>query len=113
MIDFYINQTNHSQNEFWIYDNNPQERYRKLGKDVSVEFLDSDARALIALQGPKAITALEDISSLSFKELYFMQTTQSNIAGVNDCRITRCGYTGVCTSKFANSIFLGSELIIF
>lgn len=71
-----------------------QERYRKLGKDVSVEFLDSDARALIALQGPKAVAALEDISSLSLSELYFMQTTVANVAGVDDCRITRCGYTG-------------------
>lgn len=71
-----------------------QERFKKLGKDVSVEFLDSDERALVALQGPTSAAALEDISSLSFKELYFMQTQVSNIAGVDDCRITRCGYTG-------------------
>lgn len=71
-----------------------QDRFKKLGKDVSVEFLDSDQRALIALQWPTSVTALEDISSLSFKELYFMQTQVSNIAGVDDCRITRCGYTG-------------------
>lgn len=67
-----------------------------MGKDVDVEFLDSDVRALIALQGPKAVTALEDISSLSFDNLYFMQTQIANVAGVDDCRITRCGYTGIC-----------------
>lgn len=70
------------------------ERFCKLGKDVSVEFFDSDVRALIALQGPKAVAALEDISSLSLHDLYFMQTRSANVAGVDGCRITRCGYTG-------------------
>lgn len=61
---------------------------------MSIEFLDSDARALIALQGPKAVAALEDISSHSYRDLYFMRTRSENIAGIQDCRITRCGYTG-------------------
>ncbi|XP_031632752.1 aminomethyltransferase, mitochondrial [Contarinia nasturtii] len=70
------------------------ERFTKLGKDVSIEFLDSDVRALIALQGPHAVAALEDISSLSLRDLYFMQTRVANVAGVDGCRVTRCGYTG-------------------
>lgn len=61
---------------------------------MSVEFLESDQRALIALQGPTAVRALKDISSVSFADLFFMQTRVSSIAGVDDCRVTRCGYTG-------------------
>lgn len=72
-----------------------------------MEFLDSDASALIALQGPTAVSALEDISSLSFKDLYFMQTRVATVAGVEGCRITRCGYTGLFDiSSSHSSLFL-------
>lgn len=59
-----------------------------------MEFLESEQRALIALQGPTAVKALVEISSLSFADLYFMQTRVANIAGADGCRVTRCGYTG-------------------
>lgn len=62
---------------------------------MSVEFFDVDQRSLIAVQGPKAVSAVEEISAQSLKELYFMQTTVSQVAGVDGCRITRCGYTGL------------------
>lgn len=61
---------------------------------MSVEFFDVDQRALIAVQGPKAVSAVEEVAAQSLNELYFMQTTVSQVAGVDDCRITRCGYTG-------------------
>lgn len=73
---------------------------------MSAEFLDSDARALIALQGPQAATALEDVSSLSLRDLYFMQTRIGTVAGVEGCRITRCGYTGWCHFFFLEIHYL-------
>lgn len=57
-------------------------------------FLDSDERSLVAVQGPTAVSALQKLTDASLNELYFMQTTVANVAGVDGCRITRCGYTG-------------------
>lgn len=68
--------------------------FRGQGKDVSVEFLDPDDRALVALQGPDAVRALQGLCSVPLDALRFMTTTTGQIAGVHDCRITRCGYTG-------------------
>lgn len=77
-----------------------------------MEFLDSDARALIALQGPQAVTALENISSISLGDLYFMQTRIGTVAGVDGCRITRCGYTGLFQRHifFLLNLFLNNDL---
>lgn len=70
------------------------QRYRNLGKDVYVNFLDPSQQALIALQGPKAVVSLQDVCNSKLSDLYFMNTTLATVAGVADCRITRCGYTG-------------------
>lgn len=72
-----------------------KERFQNHGKDVSIEFLESNNRALIAVQGPTAVKALTCLTNAPLANLYFMQTIVSNVAGVEDCRITRCGYTGM------------------
>lgn len=59
-----------------------------------MEFLTTETRSLIAVQGPKAVKAVEEVSGVSLDKLYFMQTTVNDVAGVDGCRITRCGYTG-------------------
>jgi len=69
------------------------ERYKALSREVDVEFLDPSERALLALQGPAAANALQQLIKFELKNLYFMQTTETEVAGVN-CRVTRCGYTG-------------------
>ncbi|XP_075984479.1 aminomethyltransferase, mitochondrial [Anticarsia gemmatalis] len=69
------------------------ELFKKQGKDVHVEFLDASERALIALQGPKAAAALQNITDIHLKDLMFMTSTVGKVAGV-ECRVTRCGYTG-------------------
>lgn len=70
------------------------ELFRKNGNDVNVEFWDTTERALIAVQGPKAVSALQGLTDLPLKDLWFMTSRVASVAGVNDCRITRCGYTG-------------------
>ncbi|KAG5672345.1 hypothetical protein PVAND_002478 [Polypedilum vanderplanki] len=64
------------------------------GKSVSVRFFDTKERALLALQGPASAAALQTLTKVDLNQLYFMTTTEAEIAGVKDCRITRCGYTG-------------------
>lgn len=69
--------------------------YKGKGKDVSAEFLEPSDRALIAVQGPTAVAAVQTLTEkVKITELGFMRTTLATVAGVKDCRITRCGYTG-------------------
>lgn len=52
--------------------------------------------ALIAVQGPEAMKAVQGLTNnVSFDKFFFMQTMTTELAGVPDCRITRCGYTGM------------------
>ncbi|CAD0204824.1 unnamed protein product [Chrysodeixis includens] len=69
------------------------EIFRKKGKDVHVQFLNTHERALIALQGPKAASVLQNVTDIPIKDLMFMTSTLGKVAGVV-CRVTRCGYTG-------------------
>jgi len=63
------------------------------GKDVTVELLDE--RGLIAIQGPESSTALAAIApKLGLDKMRFMTTAVTDVAGVENCRVTRCGYTG-------------------
>uniref|UniRef100_A0A1I8Q1L0 Aminomethyltransferase n=1 Tax=Stomoxys calcitrans TaxID=35570 RepID=A0A1I8Q1L0_STOCA len=68
--------------------------FKGKGKDVSIEFLRSDDQSLIALQGPTAVAALSQVAAGDLSKLYFMNTMVTEVAGVKDVRITRCGYTG-------------------
>ncbi|XP_050070073.1 aminomethyltransferase, mitochondrial [Anopheles maculipalpis] len=68
--------------------------FKAKGKDVSVEFLSSDDQSLLAVQGPNAVATLQKLCTKDLSRLYFMNTTTDSIAGVDGCRITRCGYTG-------------------
>ncbi|XP_058454618.1 uncharacterized protein LOC131432397 [Malaya genurostris] len=63
-------------------------------KDVSVEFLPSDEQSLLAVQGPAAVAAVQKLCTTDLSRLFFMNTISDTIAGVEKCRITRCGYTG-------------------
>ena len=60
--------------------------------DVTLELCED--RALIAVQGPEAAQIVQSVSSLDMTKLAFMTSKVTEVAGVSDCRITRCGYTG-------------------
>ena len=62
------------------------------GKDVS--FVTRDDLALLAVQGPKAAAVVQTLTKLDLSQLYFMQSQSTTVAGIENCRITRCGYTG-------------------
>lgn len=68
--------------------------FKSSGHDVSLEFMDSDAQSLLALQGPSSMSVLQPSVSIDLSKLYFMHSTTATICGVPDCRINRCGYTG-------------------
>jgi len=63
------------------------------GKDI--KFVKRDDLSLIAVQGPSAPKILQPLlEGVDLSKLYFMNTTTGTVAGVEGCRITRCGYTG-------------------
>lgn len=72
-------------------------RFRARGKDVHVEFWETEQRALVAVQGPLAVEAVRrlcDGAAEVFEGLWFMRSVEATVAGVAGCRVTRCGYTG-------------------
>jgi len=62
--------------------------------EIDITFFETLERALVALQGPKAVEALQKLTEVDLTTLYFMNTIVGNVGGVEGCRITRCGYTG-------------------
>lgn len=59
-----------------------------------MEFLDTSEQSLIAIQGPKSAGILQPYVNIELENLHFMTSTSANIGGIENCRITRCGYTG-------------------
>lgn len=70
------------------------DRFRGKGKSVDVKFFDPNEKALLAFQGPAAVNVLQTLTKANLSELFFMNTIEAEVAGVPDCRVTRCGYTG-------------------
>lgn len=70
------------------------DRFRSKGKNVDVKFFEPNEKALLAFQGRAAGQVLQSLTKVNLSTLYFMNTVEADVAGVKDCRITRCGYTG-------------------
>ncbi|XP_018574634.1 aminomethyltransferase, mitochondrial [Anoplophora glabripennis] len=69
-------------------------RKRNPSTDIKLRYYEPLERGLLALQGPRAAEALQNLTDVDLSQLYFMNSTTGNVAGVENCRITRCGYTG-------------------
>jgi len=68
------------------------EAMQKEGGDVHIEFIDD--RGLVALQGPSMMDALQPLTKIDLTKLGFMTRAIGSVAGIEDCIVTRCGYTG-------------------
>jgi aminomethyltransferase len=67
--------------------------FKSKGKDA--KFVQRNDLSLIAVQGPSMSKILQPLlEGVDLSKLYFMNTTTAIVAGIKDCRVTRCGYTG-------------------
>jgi aminomethyltransferase len=69
-----------------------EEEMRSQKFDVHLER--TEDRALLAVQGPKMHELLQAGVKFDIKKLAFMNTIQATVFGIENCRVTRCGYTG-------------------
>ncbi|XP_018046870.1 PREDICTED: aminomethyltransferase, mitochondrial [Atta colombica] len=70
-----------------------QDDFKKVGKDVYIDFLDPLEQGLIALQGPTAEMVLQSLVKIDLRSLKFMNSVKTEVSG-SRIRISRCGYTG-------------------
>ena len=54
----------------------------------------SDAYSLLAVQGPKAIEAMQSLTEISLKDIPYYHFRTGTFAGCNDVIISATGYTG-------------------
>ncbi|XP_054721999.1 aminomethyltransferase, mitochondrial-like [Uloborus diversus] len=69
-----------------------KEEFKRNGGNVEIEVLGN--RALLAVQGPGMAKVLQPFVECNLSSLTFMTSIVTSVCGVDDCRITRCGYTG-------------------
>eukprot|EP00981_Chlorochromonas_danica_P010425 scaffold3227_cov188-Ochromonas_danica.AAC.11 len=63
------------------------------GYDVTMTYLDT--QQLVALQGDAAKHVVQKLApALNVNAMNFMTGTVATVAGIPNCRVTRCGYTG-------------------
>lgn len=70
-----------------------QEDFKRIDKNVYLDFLDPLQQGLVALQGPTAAAVLQSLVKIDLQSLKFMNSVKTEVAD-SQVRISRCGYTG-------------------
>ena len=80
-----VNASNIDEDWNWISSHN----------DLGVEMQNlSDDYSLLAIQGPKAVEAMQSLSSLDLSQIEYYHFQVGDFAGINDVIISATGYTG-------------------
>ena len=69
---------------------------KAFGGDVSYEYYDETQLSLVAVQGPGAQVSVQKLvpDGVDLAQVGFMVGFDTTLAGIEGCRLTRCGYTG-------------------
>lgn len=49
---------------------------------------------VVNVLGPMLTSVMKNATEYDMKKLYFMNSAVMNVYGIEECRVTRCGYTG-------------------
>jgi aminomethyltransferase len=80
-----VNASNIEKDWNWISQHN----------DLGVEMVNkSDEISLLAIQGPKAVEALQSLTDINLAEMEYYSFKIGTFAGINDVTISATGYTG-------------------
>lgn len=80
-----VNASNMKKDWDWISQHN----------DLGVEMTDiSDQTALLAIQGPKTVTALQSLTTLDLENMKYYTFDKGTFAGVDNVIVSATGYTG-------------------
>lgn len=63
-------------------------------KNMDIKLEKLEEHGLIAVQGPKMKDVLQNGVDFDMNNLMFMNTIETDVYGIKNCRVTRCGYTG-------------------
>ena len=80
-----VNGANVDKDWKWVNEQN------SMGANLANE---SDDYCLFAVQGPKAVEALQDLTSMNLKDMVYYTFEIGEFAGVNDVIVSATGYTG-------------------
>jgi aminomethyltransferase len=92
-----VNASNIQKDWDWISSHN----------DLGVEMTnESDSISLLAVQGPKALSCMQTLTSMSITDMEYYTFQKGNFAGVDDIIISTTGYTGAggCEIYFPNHV---------
>ena len=70
------------------------DNFKQQNKNADVQLEVIGDRSLVALQGPAMTSVLQPGLKADLAKLPFMASTVTSVFGVDNCRVTRCGYTG-------------------
>lgn len=83
-----VNASNIEKDWNWIKEVNEKEGFNCQMTDLS------DETSLLAIQGPKAIEAMQSLTDVNLSELAYYTFTIDTFAGIDDVMISATGYTG-------------------